>query len=55
MNNYERLCSGVAEMADFILQHTTCFICPVDRCGGLSMCEDCEGAVTAWLMEEAEE
>ena len=54
MNNYERLCSGVAEMADFIQQHTTCFICPAG-CGQLTRCDNCEETITAWLLEEGEE
>ena len=52
MSNYERLCSGVAEMADFIQRHTTCFICPAHS--GLDRCEDCEATITAWLLEESE-
>lgn len=54
MTNYEILCSGVAEMADFIQQHTTCFICPA-ACGQLTPCNDCEEALTEWLLEEAGE
>lgn len=55
MNNYERLCSGVAEMADFIQRHTTCFICPVGECRGFDGFDGCEEAVTEWLLKECEE
>jgi hypothetical protein len=54
MNNYERLCSGVAEMADFIKSCSTCFTCPVGGCGGFSAFDDCEERITAWLLEDAE-
>ena len=56
MTNYERLCSGVAEMADFILLHTTCFLCPAaDDCkSGFVAVKDCEETITEWLLEESE-
>lgn len=55
MNNYERLCSGVAEMADFIQRHTTCMICPADCCACFDGFEGCEETITAWLMKEGED
>lgn len=56
MGNYERLCSGVAEMADFIQRHTSCFLCPTGGCGGFSGdFDECEAAITAWLLDEGEE
>ena len=55
MNNYERLCSGVAEMADFIQRHTTCMICPYGECAAFDGFEACEEAITAWLLEEEED
>lgn len=55
MSNYERLCSGVAEMADFIQRHTTCFFCPAGGCGGFSGdFKECEETITEWLLEESE-
>ena len=56
MNNYERLCSGVAEMADFIQRHTTCFVCPAaDGCeNGFVDFDECEETITEWLLEESE-
>jgi hypothetical protein len=55
MNNYERLCSGVAEMADFLLRHTTCFVCPVGCCRGFHGFEGCEDAVIEWLLKDESE
>ena len=55
MNNYERLCSGVAEMADFIQRHTTCFICPHGECAAFDGFEACEEAIMEWLLKEEEE
>ena len=54
MNNYERLCSGMAEMADFIQRHTTCFICPAE-CRAYDGFEACEEAIMEWLLEEEED
>ena len=55
MNNYERLCSGVAEMADFIQKHTTCMICPYGECPAFECFDACEEYITQWLLEEDEE
>lgn len=53
MNNYERYFSSVADVAEFIREHTTCFICPAHS--GIETCDDCEAEITAWLLEDDEE
>lgn len=52
MNNFDRLCLGVEEMADFIKLHTTCFVCPAHS--GLDACEDCEQRIIEWLLEDCD-
>lgn len=52
MTNFEYLCSGVEVLADFIREHTSCFTCPAHS--ELERCEDCETAVTEWLLMEVD-
>ena len=57
MTNFERHFSSVEDVADFILRHTTCFVCPVECAGRCEFTafDICEDKLRAWLLEECEE